>query len=65
MWHNFKHNQINKNVKYKIYCLLSYSTKAIYIHVLDANMFLLYAKYGKKYEPEEETFCMKVYMENK
>jgi len=41
MWHNIKHNQIYKKVKYKMYCLLSYSAKAIYIHVFDANVFLL------------------------
>lgn len=33
--------------------------------VFEANMFLLQEKYGKKYEPEEEKFRMRVFMENK
>ena len=65
MWHNFRHNRLYKKVIYKSYCLL-YPAKAIYIFILfEANMFILQEKYGKKYEPEEEKFRMKVFMENK
>jgi hypothetical protein len=34
MWHSFRHNQIDKKVKYKSYCLLSYSAKAMYLHCI-------------------------------